>query len=110
MRKAALTSVFVFLLLFISCGIISPGDSESTSSDTEIYSFSGSVIEVDNGSILVAPFENESIMNTSDKIMCHMGDVAADVKVGDSVTITYNGVILESYPAQISVITIKVNG
>lgn len=74
----------------------------------EVYNkpnFSGVVLEVNDGSILVAVNDSEKEFKSSDKI-----SVSLDVKVkysvanfdiGDEVKVFYDGEILESYPAQI---------
>ena len=67
------------------------------------HSFVGKVIEIYDGSVIVAPIEGESERRSSDKISVgtrYLEDI--DVEIGSQVRITYVGGIMESYPAQIN--------
>ena len=74
--------------------------------------FRAEVIE-NNGGLLVAPEEGSDAYRSSDKIMVGLTDtvihdqegkemMADQLKPGDILRIAFNGVILESYPAQIT--------
>ena len=67
--------------------------------------FKGTVTEVMDNSILVAVNEDEDEFKTSDKIVVSLDvklkDSMTEFKVGDKVSVYYNGTILESYPAQV---------
>lgn len=74
--------------------------------------FKAEVIGSENG-LLVAPEEGSDAYRSSDKISVHINgamildesgdEMSADqLKPGDLLTISYNGIILESYPAQIT--------
>lgn len=74
--------------------------------------FDATVIENDQG-LLVAPAEDSAAYRSSDKISVGLTDTVIldqegkemsvdQLKAGDSLRIAYNGVILESYPAQIT--------
>ncbi len=72
------------------------------------YSFLGKVIESSSTYIIVEPNENEDIRKSSDKISIGLGE-NNDVlyEIGTNVKITYDGTIMESYPAQINATKIE---
>ena len=67
--------------------------------------FKGTVLEVLDGAILVSVNEDEDEIKSSDKMSVSLNtkvkDSMTSFKVGDKVTVFYDGSILESYPAQI---------
>ncbi|HHZ01453.1 MAG TPA: DUF3221 domain-containing protein [Tissierellia bacterium] len=71
-------------------------------------SFNATVIENHGTSILVKPEEGSSELNSSDKIVVRVPLNNAQLKdlseftEGSKVKITYDGIIMESYPAQIN--------
>ena len=74
--------------------------------------FRAKVLEVDaGGSILVEPLEGERELLSADKFyisLHHLQDLP-EMRVGDILEITYDGLILESYPCQITgTISVKV--
>lgn len=72
-------------------------------------SFYATVIESKANYIIVTPYENEKELKSADKIMISLGDYNdALYQVGTNVKITYNGVILESYPAQVNATKIEI--
>jgi len=77
-------------------------------SKTEMVKFNAAVLENNGTSLLVKPVENEDELNSSDKIVIRIpqdGAVLKDLSeftVGSHVEITYDGMIMESYPAQIN--------
>jgi predicted small lipoprotein YifL len=92
-------------------------DTDNTSSEV---TFDAQVMEAGD-SLLVAPDPESNEYKSSDKMLVNLlnagiknstGDDIAkeELKVGDTVKITYNGVIAESYPAQISASLIQVTG
>ena len=67
-----------------------------------LSSFKAFVLEINENSVLVEPVKGESERQSSDKISFSIANLEKiDVKVGSTVIITYNGEIMESYPAQI---------
>ena len=84
----------------------------------EVYkqpNFIGEVLEVYEGSILVAVDEAEEEFKSSDKINVSLGVKVKDnatslnieankVKVGDKVRVFYDGTILETYPAKLNTV------
>ena len=76
-------------------------------------SFKATVLENMGTSLLVEPLQGEDELKSSDKITVRvyeknnkLMDVSEFIK-GSRVIITYDGVILESYPAQINARKIK---
>jgi hypothetical protein len=82
------------------------------------YSFRAEVISTEDA-LLVAPSEDSNEAKSSDRIAINLRDTQLlnkeglpiteeEVKTGDYLVITYNGVIAESYPAQITASRIEV--
>lgn len=80
--------------------------------------FTATVLENDS-SFIVEPQQSSNEYNSLDKIAVHANNAAvynsdnkkislSDITVGQTVQITYNGLIAESYPAQITASKIKV--
>lgn len=66
------------------------------------HKFTARVLECSGAWVLVEPLEGEPERNSCDRISFSTGTLEdIGVKVGAEVEITYNGQILESYPAQI---------
>lgn len=61
------------------------------------------ISEIKNDSILVTPVEGSSELKSADTFSIPIRDIPAsqELQAGDNVEITYNGEILESYPAQL---------
>lgn len=76
-------------------------------------SFNAVVIENNGNSILVNPEEGSSELNSSDKIVVRVPVDNATLKdlseftEGSKVKITYDGMIMESYPAQINAYNVE---
>ena len=95
-------------------------DSNSSANDSyqtieeEQYEFIGTIIDVYNNSIIVEPEEGSNERKSSDKISMVIKrptDSTNDFYVvGNKVKITYNGVIMESYPAQIIATKVELVG
>ncbi len=72
-------------------------------------SFFGKVIESGTNYIIVEPNENEEIRKSSDKIDIGLGEYNdALYEVGTNVKITYEGPIMESYPAKVKATKIEI--
>ena len=70
--------------------------------------FYGKVIESNAKCIIVEPNENEEIRKSADKISIGLGENNdALYIVGSNVKITYDGKIMETYPAKVNVIKIE---
>lgn len=90
----------------------STSDQSPTGNGEELYSFRAEIIELGN-TLLITPSEESNEAKSSDRISVSFGDealvddkgttiTAEDLLVGDILVISYNGIILESYPAQIT--------
>lgn len=72
-------------------------------------SFYGKVVEATSRSIIVEPNENEEIRKLADKISIGLGEYNdALYMIGTNVKITYDGTIMESYPAQVKAAKIEI--
>ena len=72
-------------------------------------SFLGKIVESNESYIIVEPNENEEIRKSSDKISIGLGEYNdALYEIGTNVKITYDGDVMETYPAQIKAIKIEV--
>ncbi len=68
--------------------------------------FIAQVLEVHSGSYLVQPVEGSAELNSADKITVPAQE-GVNAQVGDYIKITYDGQLMESYPAQIHQATIE---
>lgn len=76
--------------------------------DENEYSFFGKIIESNEKRIIVEPNEDEEERKSTDKISIGLGeDNDAIYMVGTNVKITYNGTIMDSYPAQVKATKIE---
>lgn len=88
---------------------ISSGPVDTINNEQNEKSFFGKVVETEISYIIVEPNEGEDIRNSSDKISIGLGEQNdALYEVGTNVKITYDGNIMESYPAQIKATKIEV--
>ena len=71
------------------------------------YVFYATVIETYARSIIVEPVQGSVELRSSDKISVGVDD-STMYPLGTTVKITYNGLIMESYPAQINVKKIEI--
>lgn len=80
--------------------------------DDEIYTFVGTILEETETYIMVEPNYDEVERNSSDRIVINYPEEKTDYLygVGRKVIIKYNGLIMESYPAQINANEILING
>lgn len=103
MKKSIIIALFLGVSCLVGCSnntvdIEEPVD--IIEKDTEkIYEFTATVIEVTEKGCLVTPVEDSNELKSSDKIYINTGETY--VKVNDIIKIEYDGMIAESYPAQI---------
>lgn len=80
---------------------------DNTQSEEE-YFFYGKIIEATNSYIIVEPNEGEEVRKSADKISIELSENNdALYMVGTNVRVTYNGTIMETYPAQVEAIKIE---
>lgn len=72
----------------------------SFADNAQVTTFQATVIEVTDSSILVKPIDDSPELDSSDQFSVPNTEKLA-LQTGDTVKITYNGEILESYPAQL---------
>lgn len=125
MKKKIIITIIILLIISIGVGITykvieknvtdrenfkfkidSNGSNNTVSHD--IHSFYGKIIEVSSSYIIVEPDENEEERKSSDKFSISLENDSTDYKVGNKVKITYEGMIMESYPAQIGTTKIEI--
>ena len=77
----------------------------------EQYQFIGTIIEANENSVIVEPDEGSNERKSSDKISINITRPTNGINdfyvVGNKIKITYNGNIMESYPAQINATKIE---
>lgn len=101
--------LLIILSLILMLGLVAcDKDSNNT------YSFKAKVIETYMNSIIVEPLENEDVRRSADKISIGLGHIPEIIPtlypVGTLVQIEYDGNIDETYPAQITAISLKTIG
>lgn len=96
-----------------SNGCAAPGDGSdqasgempgSSSGSLDQETFTAAVLEIHDSWLLVEPLEGEAIHASADRIMVSVSGLEGipSLQAGDRVDITFDGVLLESYPAQIT--------
>ena len=79
-----------------------PSEDRPSPSEGEAETFLATVLQVNQFSLLVEPFEGEKERQSSSQISFGTENLnTADVRVGDVVQVSYEGGIMESFPAQI---------
>lgn len=76
--------------------------------EARAYTFYGTIKEATISSILVEPKEGEEIRKSADLISIGLGEKSDMIyQVGQNVKITYDGYVMESYPAQVKATKIE---
>lgn len=90
----------IILILSILCTISCVGCGKDSVGNTV---FQATILEIGEGFFLVEPVEGCTELNSADQITVPMKKMEAspEPEVGDVIEITYNGELLETYPAQI---------
>jgi len=99
---------WVIVLAVIACGVVTVCFATNPKQDIsqEQYTVQAQITEVENSSFLVAPVEGSPELSSSDLFRVPITNMppSPEPLVGDVVEITYDGSILESYPAQFGTI------
>ena len=101
MRKyIALVLALVCVLGLVACDSKSGKDFDQSE---DLYQFTATILEIHDGYFLVEPRAGMEELNSADKfeVSTQNADHSIEWQVGDRVLITYNGEILETYPAQL---------
>lgn len=92
----------------VACGVVTVCFATNPKQDSpqEQRTVQARITEVENGSFLVAPVEGASELSSSDLFRVPITNMppSPEPRVGDVIEITYDGSILESYPAQFGTI------
>lgn len=92
----------------VACGVVTVCFATNPKQDStqEQRTVQARITEVENGSFLVAPVEGASELSSSDLFHVPITNMppSPEPRVGDVIEITYDGSILESYPAQFGTI------
>lgn len=113
-KKIYISFIFILsLFLFTACNNNSNINTsiikESSNINNEqneiiIVDFEATVLKVSDNSILVKPVDNSTELNSSNQIYVNYKDIKIpfELKEGQIIKIEYDGLIAESYPAQIN--------
>ncbi len=99
MKKLLLVFTALLLIMsFVGC------DSEKNDGFDTAKMFSATVIEVNDGRLLVEPSKDCAESKSSDRIEVAISrlELETDINIGDTVEVYYDGVIQESYPAAVT--------
>ena len=109
MKKSVLLLIAIllcFAMCFTGCESSSEAEPKETKGEelqeTEPETFLAEILQINGKSVLVEPLEDERERKSSDQISFGTGELEdIGAEEGDIVKITYDGLIMESYPAQI---------
>ena len=101
------------MLILLFCGSMIVGltgcdNAKGEKQNADIHAFVGIISECEHKSMIVIPNENENEFKSSDKFRIEYVSGFTSCNVGDKVRITYEGMINESYPAQIGTTSIEI--
>lgn len=101
--KKLIALLFALLCVLGLIGCSGKAGKDSDKAD-DLHQFSATILEIRDGSFLVEPAAGAHELNSADKITVSTqnADPSVQWQVGDLVLITYDGVILETYPAQLN--------
>ena len=99
---------WIISVTVVACGVVTVCFATNPKQDSiqEQRTVQARITEVENGSFLVAPVEGASELSSSDLFRVPITNMppSPEPRVGDVIEITYDGSILESYPAQFGTI------
>ena len=100
---AAVICVTVFIFFPKKSKEDSSNPVTSTDDKRHSFSFSATIIEIEKHSLLIEPVKGSAELSSSDRISIPIEYMpkSPTPKVGDIISIQYNGEIMESYPAQL---------
>ena len=109
-RKIEIASIIILLIVIIFIVVIFNNKINSNNgvnvSGGQNTTFMAYILEQNENNLLVQPAIGEKELKSSDKISVHVDD-SNKYEIGEKVEITYDGTIMESYPAKIDLIDIK---
>ena len=95
----------IMCLSLAACG--SADDIMEPAAAPEMKQFVGVIDSIDGDEAIVTPDEGEDIRSSGDAVFVCIADYSKPLKVGDVVTVYFDGTIMESYPLQINVLGIN---
>ncbi|MGN0313859.1 MAG: immunoglobulin-like domain-containing protein [Fusicatenibacter sp.] len=107
MKKVTGLLLVIFSFLLMACGNVHGGETQGSGSDGEEETyFEGTVLEVQEKYLLVAPEKDSWVRRSADQIQVaipeNMDDITrSDIKENTKIGIWFTGGIAESYPGQI---------
>lgn len=104
MKKTLLVISMLLLMTLVACVNEKIGNDSLTQIE-DTHEFSGEVIELSDTFAVILIDENESIRSSGDKVSINFGET--DLSIGDKIIVKYDGVIMESYPLQVNVLSIE---
>ncbi len=107
MKKVQLFKIMTLIGIVLLLGGLLFYATDCSSQKSKVHSFYGKVIASDTLYIIVEPDELEQERKSSDKFSVSLETNDIHYEIGSKVKITYDGNILESYPAQIKPIKIE---
>ncbi|AWW28089.1 hypothetical protein ACIZ62_14270 [Acetobacterium carbinolicum] len=73
----------------------------------DVVQFKGKIDSIDGDEAIVTPDKGEDIRSSGDAVRINIADYSKPLNKGYSVTIYYDGVIMDSYPLQINLLGIN---
>lgn len=103
MRKQLVLILILSLILTVTACQTSGGGESEADGNKEV-TFQATILEIQDGYYLVEPVDGSKELNSADQITVPMinGNPSPEPEVGDILEIEYDGLIAESYPAQIT--------
>lgn len=123
MKKILMGMAVILIFLTSSCGKSDVQEKPSEEWETQIDEtqiddtldpekeeyFEATVLEIKENQLLVEPAEGSVVRNSADKVVVSLqnmeGDIISSIEVGSFIGIYFDGIIAESYPAQIHAIS-----
>ena len=104
MKKQLLLILMMSLILLVTACGTSDGGREAKAGGDETVTFQATILEIQDGYYLVEPVEGSAELKSADQITIPMTNMepSPEPEVGDVLEIEYDGLIAESYPAQIT--------
>ena len=75
--------------------------------DSQDPSFIGKIESINNDSALVLVQEGEEIQSSGDKVNIDISKYNGELNINDKIKVIYTGEVMESYPLQVTVVSIE---
>ena len=104
-KRLYFLGIFILMVLFIKGCSRAEAEEESTEIHPVSF-FQGTILDFSENGAFVEPSAGEEILKSSDWIYFGTEELEEiDVEVGDLVSVTYIGDVMESYPAQVKAVS-----